>query len=207
MACTSLPIFRPQIDCNGAIVTKLIPGCGCTLTFLCPSSPPCWSRWVFSSWMESSGRTCLNTGREHLQKVSAHSVLLLQRRRGGLKIDLFAFLWSASNDSRGGAVLSQTVHTFAVHQLDGTDQTSAGAPMVLVATGVAEVNVRANEALLVDQKDHDLWKRGRSAKRKQHLLLSDGQMDPHGARTCCGGNCPLFLLSSDPLVQYWAHWR
>lgn len=82
-------------------------------------------------------------------KVSAYSVLVLQSR-GVLKKDLFAFLWPPSDDSRGGTVLSKAVHAFTVHQLDGTDQTGAGAAVVLVAARVAEVNVCANEALLVD---------------------------------------------------------
>ncbi|KAF3857418.1 hypothetical protein F7725_009277 [Dissostichus mawsoni] len=69
---------------------------------------------------------------------------------------LFGLLGTLPDVTGGGAVLSQAVHRLAVHQLDGAHQTGAGAAVVLVAAGVAEVYVGADEALLVAQQDHNL---------------------------------------------------
>lgn len=58
--------------------------------------------------------------------------------------------------ARDGAVLSQTVYRLTVHEFDGPNQASAGAAVVLVTARVAEVDVGADETLLVAQQDHDL---------------------------------------------------
>lgn len=69
---------------------------------------------------------------------------------------LFVLLGTCPNVTRGGAVFSQAVHCLTVYKLDGTDQTGAGAAVVLVAAWVAEVYVGADETLLVAQQDHNL---------------------------------------------------
>lgn len=58
--------------------------------------------------------------------------------------------------ARDGAVLSKTVYRLTVHQFDGPHEAGAGAAVVLVTARVAEVDVGADEALLVAQQDHDL---------------------------------------------------
>lgn len=62
--------------------------------------------------------------------------------------------------ARDGAVLPQTVYRLAVYKFDGPNQASAGAAVVLVTARVAEVDVGADEALLVAQQDHDLERGG-----------------------------------------------
>lgn len=62
--------------------------------------------------------------------------------------------------ARDGAVLSQTVDRLAVYKFDGPNQASAGAAVVLVTAWVAEVDVGADETLLVAQQDHDLERGG-----------------------------------------------
>lgn len=69
---------------------------------------------------------------------------------------LFSLLGPRPNIPGGGAVLPQAVHRLAVHELDGSDQAGAGAAVVLVAARVAEVDVGADETLLVAQQDHNL---------------------------------------------------
>lgn len=64
--------------------------------------------------------------------------------------------------ARDGAVLSKTVYRLTVHEFDGPHQASARAAVVLVTPRVAEVDVGADEALLVAQQDHDL-QRGKVA--------------------------------------------
>lgn len=112
--------------------------------------------------------------------------------------------------ARDGTVLSQTVYRLAVHEFDSPHQASAGAAVVLVTARVAEVNVGADEALLVAQQDHDL-QRGKAEETVWTRLASPrGNMlsskDVRGARTCCGGSCPLCLLSSGPQVRCWVRW-
>lgn len=58
--------------------------------------------------------------------------------------------------ARDDAVLTQTVYRLTVHEFDGPNQASAGAAVVLVTAWVAEVDVGADETLLVAQQDHDL---------------------------------------------------
>lgn len=58
--------------------------------------------------------------------------------------------------ARDGAVLSQAVYRLTVHEFYGPNQASAGAAVVLVTARVAEVDVGADETLLVAQQDHDL---------------------------------------------------
>lgn len=90
--------------------------------------------------------------------------------------------------------------------------------MVLVAAWVAEVYVGADETLLVAQQDHDLCREkgeregGESVCRKDDADIVCTRTRPHtfkdvhGARTCCGGSCPLPPLSPAPLVLCWVHW-
>lgn len=68
-----------------------------------------------------------------------------------LKTHLFILFRTPSN-----AVLSQAIHGLTVHKLDGTDQSSAGATVMLVAAWMAEIYMGTDETLLVAQKDHNL---------------------------------------------------
>lgn len=82
--------------------------------------------------------------------------------------------------------------------------------MVLVTARVAEVDVGADEALLVAQQDHDLQRGKVKGIVGTRLRSLPGNMliskDIRGARTCCGGSCPLCLLSSGPQVRCWVRW-
>lgn len=85
--------------------------------------------------------------------------------------NLFALFRASADVTRGGAVLSQAVHTLTVHQLDGADQTGAGAAVVLVAARVAKVYMGADETLLVAQQDHNLrpeTKRGKVSVKERN---------------------------------------
>lgn len=112
--------------------------------------------------------------------------------------------------ARDGAVLSKAVYRLTIHEFDGPDQASAGAAVVLVTARVAEVNVGADEALLVAQQDHDLQRgkveamvgMGLGRLRGNMLILKVVRV----ARTCCGGSCPRCLLSSGPQVRCWVRW-
>ncbi len=181
----------------------------------------------FPSVLESVGRLFMDgvlrqdlSEHWHRQKLSINhddDNKKLKSAETDCETHLFILLGTWPDGTRGGAVLSQAVHRLAVHELDGADQTGAGAAVVLVAAWVAEVYVCANETLLVAQQDHDLCREterergggreGESAYRREGV---DGVCthleDIHGARTCCGGSCPLLLLSSGPLVLCWVHW-
>lgn len=82
--------------------------------------------------------------------------------------------------------------------------------MVLVTARVAEVDVGADEALLVAQQDHDLQQSKVEGIVGVRLVSLGGDMliskDVRGARTCCGGSCPPCLLSFGPQVRCWVHW-
>lgn len=112
--------------------------------------------------------------------------------------------------ARDGAVLPKAVYRLTIHEFDGPDQASAGAAVVLVTARVAEVDVGADEALLVAQQDHDLQPSkveatvgtGLGRLRGDKLILKGIRV----ARTCCGGSCPQCLLSSGPQVRCWVRW-
>lgn len=82
----------------------------------------------------------------------------------------FILLCTRSDVSRRAAVLLQTVHRLAVHQLDGADQTGTGAAVVLVAARVAEVHVRADETLLITQQDHNLCREMESGEERSQYV-------------------------------------
>lgn len=68
---------------------------------------------------------------------------------------LFALLDTVANTT-AGAVLSQAIDCLSIKELDGTDKTSTGAAVALVAARVAVVHMGADKTLLVAQQDHDL---------------------------------------------------
>lgn len=112
--------------------------------------------------------------------------------------------------ARDGAVLSKAVYTLTIHEFDGPNQASAGAAVVLVTARVAEVDVGADEALLIAQQDHDLQRGKVEAMVGTRLGRLCGNMlisrDVHVTRTYCGGSCPRCLLSSGPQVRCWVRW-
>lgn len=87
---------------------------------------------------------------------------------------------------------------------------------MLVTARVAEVHVGADEALLVAQQDHNLCResRGRGGegesviRRKGDATCTHAHVEGpvRGARTCCGGSCPLLPQSPDPPALCWVHW-
>lgn len=194
---------------------KQLPGCGCTSACPYPSSLLCWSRWVVSSWTASSGTTCpstvgTKTSISHCDKDRERYKTVQMDR----ETHLFSLLGPRPDVPGGGAVLPQAVHRLTVHELDGTDQAGAGAAVVLVAARVAEVDVCADETLLVAQQDHNLDREGEEeesvCRRKEDIVRTntppDTSEDVRGARTCCGGSCPRLLLSPGPPVLCWVHW-
>lgn len=101
------------------------------------------------------GNSTLESGGD-FKKLTKHTYLGYSSRNTACQFHLFVFLHTSSDVTRGGAVLPQAVHRLPVHELDGADQTGAGAAVVLVAAWVAEVYVGTDETLLVAQQDHNL---------------------------------------------------
>lgn len=70
-------------------------------------------------------------------------------------LHLFALLDMGANTT-AGAVLSQVINSLSIKQLYGTNETSTGAAVALVAARMAIVHMGANKTLLVAQQDHNL---------------------------------------------------